>query len=204
MVEDTENIVSLLKDSRRRENIGLGKETEDAIRHACTFLNGCRVGKPVLSFFIQEEAGYTMYPVIKFKLKFSICDQSGKKIKDMVKTIHPGMGRSKISVFCEMLEYYRMNPYDIDLTFKEIALLLGRPCYEEFDAHIDRQLKGYMQSSEFNRDYNSLKRKRAEKLRRRVEAEILQKFHVLLSIGTDEEAICAMFRQAEVERVIGC
>lgn len=202
-VEDTDRIISLLKESRQRDKVYLPLEVEAGVRAACTFLNGCRMSKPILSFFIQQDAGYILYPIIKFRLKFSQYDSNRKK-RNLVKTIHPGMGRTRVSVFNEMLEYFRIDSQEAFNLCRETESLLGHMPFEKFDQDVEGKLKEYTQSSRFNADYSALKRKRAEKLRARVEEEIRQKFHVLLSIGTDEDSICQIFRQAEVERVIKC
>ena len=203
MVEDTEFLISSLRESWKKENREIHEEDIRKIRQACAFLNGCKISRPLLSFFIQEESGYTMYPVIKFRLKFGTKDLIAKKTRNMVKTIHPGMGRGKISVFPELLEYYGLSAYDSDEIFRSINIAIGRTAYETFTDHVNGLLKQYMQSSEFNQDYNSMKRKRAEQLRSRVAEELKQKMRVLLSIGLDETQLCQMFRQVEVERVIG-
>lgn len=203
MVEDTEFLISTLRQSREKIERGISYEDETKIRNACAFLNGCRISRPILSFFVQEESGYIMYPVIKFRLKYSTVDPIAKRKRNTTKTIHPGMGRGKNSVFTEMLEFYGLYTYDADEIFREINEVLGRTVYGNFTEHVDGMMKKYIQSSEFNHDFNTLKRKRAEKLRNRVAEELKQKLRVLLSIGLDEAQLCQMFRQVEVERVIG-
>lgn len=164
---------------------------------ACSFLNAVKLGNPCVKFILLDTvSGYLIQPVVKIKMRGQ---HDGRSV---VRTVVLGRGPDW-SVFPQVLSSFGISSIESKAIYHNITTITGRQLYFGMEKLLQSTYMNFIQSDEFQREFSKGRKKKTDKLRTKMREEIISRFRIMLSLGEDETGVVGLFRQAEIERVLG-
>lgn len=180
------------------------KDFRTALERTIIFLNSSKINSPKLKFWLDHNGGsYSIHPIVKLKLT------SNYYSSPVSRTITLGHNKKHLAssipflLFTQILTGFNTPRHESSNIFRNLNSSLGHDVYSEKQEIIDSMYSAYIKSEKFVKDSKLEKELVTQKIRSRIQEEILGRFRIMLSLGHDEEHVVSLFRQVEIERVLG-